>query len=1021
MPNVNTQQPTGLSIARDGWKYTLSWKIADANYGQGQTLQYRLSTAPKKWLGLAVGATATSKTLTLSASKFYPSTTKKLAWVEFRLCGRRSNYTEKNVQYTPIASAWSVKRIALSEPKKPSASASLGNASNIATYRWSVDTKTTDPKPLVHVQYQSILVHSTETDGAKLKWKSSNVGWRTGTGAASGSISITEDSVLLASKAYARWVRVRSVGPAGVSAWRYTQHVYATPYAATISEVKTSVSGTTTVIKATWTAKTDGLHPIDRTELEYLIETPASGFKPPDGASWQSISTTRDTSGADAARATITDAVGLDQCLWVRVVTYHDNNFNASAAKVARVGKLTAPTGLTVTVDSSTFRATVTATNASSVPDSFLAVIFRTSAKASEPVVVGIITGTGAQTVTVQCPDWSAVGGSNIKIGVQAIQGTRTAKTGGDGVTAYAITANMQSNTVYGGGTIPMAAENVTVSQSETVGEAIVTWDWSWTAATAAELSWSTNLNAWESTSEPNVYTVDRIHAALWRISELEVGVRWYFRVRLLQEVDGEFTYAPYSEIVSLDLSSAPQVPILTMSDAVITESGTVTASWIYTSTDGTPQALAELCEATVTDGVVSYGSIIARTRTATGIDLSAEHYGWATGETHYFCVRVTSGSGNASEWSDPTQVSIADPVTCEISASSLVDVTLPTDGGTRTVTSLTAMPMTLTVSGAGEDDMVTVVIERTEDYQMDRPDESTTIGYEGETAYLFSGLGASTITIEQDDLIGILDDGAKYRLVATVSDALGQSAEADVDFEVHWTHQAEAPEDVTVTADAANVVTRMTVGRPAGWVDGDVVDIYRLSADKPKLIISGGAYGVEYVDPYPALGSLGGYRFVARTVNGDYTTASGGIAWTDVIVEQATEYQYIDSDVGRIPLLYNVDLSAAWKKDFRATSYLGGSIQGDWNPAVSRTGSVNVIVPADETQTVDLLRRLADHPGICHIRTLDGSSYTADVQVSESRTYSEGGKLCKFQLKIARVDSQELDGLPYDEWIQGA
>ena len=91
MPNVNTKQPTGLSIARDGWKYTLSWKIADANYGQGQTLQYRLSTASKTWVSLSVGATATSKALTLSASRFYPTTTKKLTWVEFRLCGRRSN------------------------------------------------------------------------------------------------------------------------------------------------------------------------------------------------------------------------------------------------------------------------------------------------------------------------------------------------------------------------------------------------------------------------------------------------------------------------------------------------------------------------------------------------------------------------------------------------------------------------------------------------------------------------------------------------------------------------------------------------------------------------------------------------------------------------------------------------------------------------------------------------------------------------------------------------------------------
>ena len=62
----------------------------------------------------------------------------------------------------------------------------------------------------------------------------------------------------------------------------------------------------------------------------------------------------------------------------------------------------------------------------------------------------------------------------------------------------------------------------------------------------------------------------------------------------------------------------------------------------------------------------------------------------------------------------------------------------------------------------------------------------------------------------------------------------------------------------------------------------------------------------------------------------------------------------------------------------------------------------------------------LAIHPGICHVRTPDGSSFSADVQVSESQSYSSGGKAANFSLNITRVDPEELDGVSYAQWIGG-
>ena len=994
MATIATKKQTGLSIARAGRRFTLSWKKGDSDYGAGQSLQYRLNTAEKTWIDLSVSSGSTSKTVSLTMTDFYPTTKKKLLWIEFRLCGKRSPYTQKGVTYTPTVSDYAVKRMSLDIPARPTLKASLGATDNVCNFVWGVATKATDDAPFTYVQYQSILVASTETNGEKLKWKSTNAGWQTGTeDDATYTLTITEDSAALVGNAYARWVRVRSVGPAGVSAWRYAKHVYAAPYAAKIKTVGYKVGNTTTTVEATWTAQKDGLHPIDRTALQYVIAKPAEGFVVPAGASWATISTTSDTSGADAARGVISDVVGLDECLWVRVLTYHDNSYAASSAKLVQVGKLTAPTLTSAVADDTTFRVTVTAENNSDVSDSFVAIIYRPASRASDPVVVGIMSGAST---TVQCPDWSEE--TAYAIGVQAFQGVSTNKGG-----SYAIVANMSSDAVYNAGNIPTAAQNVTVSQSETPGEAILEWDWSWSSATAAEISWSSNPNAWESTTEPNVYTVTRLHSPLWRVSDLEVGIRYYFRVRLIQEVsDNNFVYAPYSDAVSLDLSSAPQIPIASASDAVITASGTVTVSWAYTPTDGTPQAQAEICD--------ENNTIIARAETATAVDINAEVAGWQTGETHELRVRVTSRSGNTSDWSDPVQVSVADPVVCRILALSPFRYE-QVEGITSLY--LKYLPITLTIDEAEDDQTVTAVIERTEDYQMARPDESDTIGYKGETVATVTQMGGSTVVIDQTDVIGRLDDGANYRVTVTVSDQFGQRASASYDFGVNWDHQAIIPVG-TAVIDASQLIAVITPTAPTGYVSGDTCDIYRLSADKPRLVVGDCVFGTAYVDPFPAIGEQAGYRIVYRTATGDYTTANGDIAWLDLEAGLNIDRNIIDFGKGRILLGHNISLSNSWKKDFKETRYLGGSIAGDWNPGVSRTGSVGGVIVTDDPETISAMRRLADYPGICHVRTVDGSSYPADVQVSEDRGNS---KIVSFRLSVTRVDSEGYEGMTEDEW----
>ena len=63
-------------------------------------------------------------------------------------------------------------------------------------------------------------------------------------------------------------------------------------------------------------------------------------------------------------------------------------------------------------------------------------------------------------------------------------------------------------------------------------------------------------------------------------------------------------------------------------------------------------------------------------------------------------------------------------------------------------------------------------------------------------------------------------------------------------------------------------------------------------------------------------------------------------------------------------------------------------------------------------------MRRLAAYPGICHVRTPEGSSFSANVNVTEDRDEKWISKVARFSLDITRVESEKFDGLLYSEWI---
>ena len=1036
-----TKAPTGLSIARNENQFTASWKIGDKDYGDGQYFQYAIDTTGNvSWIPTGIGKTTTSITITtINKSNYYPNTDSGgnnkpfLYNIYFRVAGNRKKYTarsgRKKKTRNPSASAWTSKGFVVNPPKKPTLTYVLDEElTNVCTFSWSAPYESNDSYIFTDVQWQTILVkNSSEADGGKLDWSNAEGG----TGGAEGSKTITEDTSILYKNgnSYTRWFRARSRGPRGVytadgsNGWVYEKHVYALSHQADVtgtSASETEEGGFQCTVD--WTAgQSGGQNPIDKTTAQYTITTPDGGLTCPSGASWKDANISRDTEAGDAAVFGIDDQLGKDQCLFIRVNTQHDSNITYGKPQLSYVGFLKDPSGLSVSTDNVTHKATITATNNSAVEDSIL--IVRYVPSSGDPIDVGVIPH-GSTSVTVQCPNWDDQ--KAIAFDVYAIVGTAVKQTRADGVDSYSVSVGMRSqNTVSKGGAVPVAPKNVSVSRVEGKSDTVrVDWDWPWSEAGSAEISWSDHDDAWESTDEPESFLISNLHASHWNISGLGTGKTWYVRVRLIagnMATSDGVTYGPWSDVSqgTIDLSSAPNKPVLILSNSVIPEDGSTIASWVYTTTDNTAQAYAEVA-------IVENGAYIpiAHSLTAQHVTIPAqsENYTLSTGNIYNLVCRVKSASGKLSEWSDIVSLTVAKPITCEIVQTSLVSQHIESMRGIDT---LTKMPLSIKVTGAGDGGITTIVVERAEDYLMVRPDETNFNGNKGEIVLQTSPplVGINQVSFNTDDLIGPMDDGAVYNIVATVQDGLGQKGSVTLPFEVHWEHQAEEP-SAEIVIDEENLIAYIKPIAPANADPEDVADIYRLSADKPELIVEGAIFGETYVDPYPALGDMGGHRIVTRTKNGDYITEGNQIAMIDSPelgvnpIENEDLLNVIDFEGRQIRFYWETDYSNTWAKDFQETTYLGGSIEGDWNPAVSRSGTLSskAITVLDQEMLKDV-RRLADYPGICHVRTADGSSYAADVQVSEDYTDDEKGMVANYSLSITKVGSQGFDGMTKEQW----
>lgn len=1034
-----SKAPTGLSVTRSGNTFTMKWKIGDKDYGNGQQLQYSVNKGA--WVKPAIGATATS----------YAITSTVLKSLTFQVRGNRKKYSKKGKNINPGWSAWASKTWTATVPGNPGLEYE-NEAVNSGTFKWSFSPDNTGTPIFTRVETQSCVVRKNAEPG--------NNEWGSVTNrAASGSVTITEESEAIAEGNIVRWFRARTVGRAGAVSWDKAAkicHAYGAPNAATLLSASAVTNGSSSRITAAWNGSYDRMHPIDALMLQYVIDTPTDAVLTPPSSGWGEAIEVAPNGANDKVIANISDVVMADEVMWVRVRSDHDGNMAYSNDWVAQVGALTAPS-IDALPNTTTGSVTINITENSACNVANTAIFFRPENDPSNDRIIAILPR-GTDTITLTVDD--IIGASTTCFGAYAFVGSYSGLVISE--------TKMQSAKVIDSDIASVAPANVTVAEGPAEGTVRIGWEWTWKAATKAELTWADNVYAWESTDEPKSYEVEDRFALSWVIAGLDVGQRWYFRVRLIDGSGDDDIIGPWSEIHTYDLSSVPDRPVLTLSKSVVNEGESVTARWAYSSADDVDQGFAEICLVTFdSQSAPVYGDIIAHVDAGQSVEISRD---WETGTTYYMAVRTTASSGTQSAWSEPVSLYVAEPVGVSITAADLYvmysiinrsytwdsdqQIWIP-DSATATAgdgtftnvlweklqagetvisetattrmtedyilsqpLSMHALPFIVTVTGAGATGTTILSIVRAEDYHLYRPDDKIFDGYEGETIATFNQTGEAPITIAVDDLVGYLDDGAKYKLIATVIDNYGQTASEEVLFMVNWTRKAVAP-SVEVVMDKYQRIAKITPIAVAGIAQDDTCDIYRITADQPELVYKGAEFGTTYVDPYPAFGDFCGHRLVTVTANGDYASENG-LAWYDAdyndgdILED--KKMVIDVNGDQIELPYNIELANSWHKDFQRTEYLGGSVQGDWNPAVTRDlNAKTVLLRGRDLDRQLAMRDLAGFAGVAHIRTPDGSSLTCDIQVRENMDYKS--KRVSYTLAIQAVDPEGTDGMTLAEW----
>lgn len=519
--------------------------------------------------------------------------------------------------------------------------------------------------------------------------------------------------------------------------------------------------------------------------------------------------------------------------------------------------------------------------------------------------------------------------------------------------------------------------------------------------------------------------TVGGITTSFYRITGLETGYEYFFRIRAINDA-GESEWSPY--IASVILGVKPAAPTTWSSTTTAVTGDPLTLYWTHNSMDGSRQSHAEI-EIYANGELELSEHIDDRWNDQSETEKDVMHYDVDTSkyvagtklEWHVRTAGVLTNEDSTPVYSDWSMMRAVD-----IYAKPTLSINVVNYDGeyADTITGLplsiiaeagpvAQTPLTYHLSIIANNSYVT-----TDELGNDKVVSAGDVVYSN---YFDISDTPYTIDISAGDIT--LEHANGYTAVCSVSMNSGLEATDSAVFTVDWSAAVYEPDlEISIDTETYSATMKPYCLNTSGTMAENVMlAVYRREYDGSFIEIARGiANGSDtYItDPHPAL-DYARYRVVATsTQTGEtqyYDPPAYPIGGKAVIIQWDEDWSSFNTDGedllveqpwsgSMLTLPYNIDISDSYAPDVSLVKYIGrnhpvtyyGTHQGE-------TSTWNMDIIKSDEETLYALRRLAKWMGDVYVREPSGSGYWANVTVSFSQRHK--ATTIPVTLQVKRVE----------------
>lgn len=570
---------------------------------------------------------------------------------------------------------------------------------------------------------------------------------------------------------------------------------------------------------------------------------------------------------------------------------------------------------------------------------------------------------------------WTIDAGAEYKVRARLVKGSQTSNW-----------SDFSTNTI----TKPSAPSKI--SSIKATSETSISLAWSSVAsATSYDIEYATKKSYFDTTDQTTTKT--GIEGTAFELTNLETGHEYFVRVRA---VNDKGTSA-WTGIKSVVIGEKPAAPTTWSSTTTVMVGDILTLYWVHNAEDGSNQTYAEV--ELVIDGEAETHTI----RTDDDEDENKTHsYAIDTSEylegtTIEWRVRTAGVTNTYGDWSVQRTVDVYAPPSIGLSVM---------DANGTDLDVLTSFPINIeAIVGPDTQSPISyhLTIVPNEIYETVDELGNVKMVNVGEEIYSkhFDSSDDLDVTISAGDVD--LANNASYTIKCIVAMNSGLTASDTYDFSVAWDEVFYEP-NAEIIFDTESFVAHI---RPhCEDENGDIITditlaVYRRNSDGTFIEIESGLdnEATTFVtDPHPTLDAAR-YRIVART------NSTGAIGYSDLVVypncmtgviiqwdEDWSSFEAVADGEYEQPawsgsmlfLPYNVDVSDRTNPDVSLVEYIGRKHPVSYyGTQLGASSSWNVVIDANDTETIYGLRRLQAWMGDVYVREPSGTGYWANVTVT--------------------------------------